>query len=87
MDRDDIKLRVRTIIQDHLEDEEVEYLENSLDSIRGLGIDSLSFVELIFRIEEEFGLKSDNGFTDEQLYEIATTDDVADLIIAAKNAE
>lgn len=86
MDREDIKARVRAIIQEQLENDEVVYDKDNLDSLRRVGVDSLSFVEVIFQIEEEFGLNSGVGVTDEQLYEIATTDDLADLILAAKIA-
>ncbi|MBL3526810.1 MAG: acyl carrier protein [gamma proteobacterium endosymbiont of Lamellibrachia anaximandri] len=85
LDREEIKARLREIIQAQLEEDEVEYDENNLDNLSELEIDSLSFVEIIFVIEDKFDVKS-GGFSDEQLKEIKTTDDIADLIIAAKSA-
>ena len=86
LDREEIKARLREIIKEQLEVDEVEYDENNLDNLTELEIDSLSFVEIIFEIEDKFDVKSDGGFSDEQLKEIKTTDDIADLIIAAKSA-
>jgi acyl carrier protein len=85
-EREVIKARVRAIIQEQLEHDEVSYDKDNLESLAELGIDSLSFVEVIFQIEEEFGVESGSGFTGEQLYTVQTTDDIADLIIAAQTA-
>ena len=85
-DREAIKARVRAIIQGQLEHDEVEYEKDNFESLAKLGIDSLSFVEVIFQIEEEFDVKPDGRFTDQQLYTIETLDDFADFIIAAKTA-
>ncbi|QYZ67899.1 MAG: acyl carrier protein [Gammaproteobacteria bacterium (ex Lamellibrachia satsuma)] len=81
-----MKARLREIIKEQLEVDEVEYDENNLDNLTELEIDSLSFVEIIFEIEDKFDVKSAGGFSDDQLKEIKTTDDIADLIIAAKSA-
>lgn len=87
LNREEIKARLREIIKAQLEIDEVEYDENNLDNLTELEIDSLSFVEIIFDIEDKFDVKSAGGrFSDEQLKEIKTTDDIADLIIAAKSA-
>ncbi|RDH87740.1 MAG: acyl carrier protein [endosymbiont of Escarpia spicata] len=86
LDREEIKARLREIIKEQLEVDEVEYDENNLDNLTELEIDSLSFVEIIFEIEDKFDVKSAGGFSDEQLKEIKTTDDIADLILAAKSA-
>ncbi|RRS30511.1 MAG: hypothetical protein OI74_16730 [Gammaproteobacteria bacterium (ex Lamellibrachia satsuma)] len=86
LDREEIKARLREIIKEQLEVDEVEYDENNLDNLTELEIDSLSFVEIIFEIEDKFDVKSAGGFSDDQLKEIKTTDDIADLIIAAKSA-
>jgi len=85
-EREVIKARVRAIIQEQLEHDEVEYDKDNLESLAEAGIDSLSFVEVIFQIEEEFRVESASGFSAGQLYTVETMDDIADLIIAAQSA-
>ncbi len=86
LNREEIKAKLREIIKAQLEIDEAEYDENNLDNLSELDIDSLSFVEIIFDIEDKFDVKSaGGGFSDEQLKEIKTTDDIANLIIAAKS--
>jgi acyl carrier protein len=85
-DRERIKSRVRAIIREQLEHDEAEYDTENLENLAELGIDSLSFVEVIFQIEEVFGVKSGSGFIDEQLYNVQTMDNIADLLVAAQVA-
>jgi acyl carrier protein len=85
-DRERIKARVRAIVQEQLEHDEVGYDKDNLENLEELGIDSLSFVEVIFQVEEAFGVKSGCGYTDEQLYGVRTLDEFADLIISAQAA-
>lgn len=85
-DRERIKARLRAIVQEQLETDEVEYDKDNLDNLEELGIDSLSFVEVIFQVEEEFGVESGSGSTDDRLYGVRTMDDLADLIISAQAA-
>lgn len=85
-EREVIKARVRAIIQEQLEHDEVKFDKDNLENLAEAGIDSLSFVEVIFQIEEEFGVESGSGFTGGQLYSVETLDDIADLVIAAQTA-
>jgi len=84
--RERIKARVRAIVHEQLETDEVGYDKGNLENLEELGIDSLSFVEVIFQVEEEFGVESGSGYTDDQLYGVRTMDDLADLIISAQAA-
>ncbi len=82
---DDIRERLRSVLKSFLDSREIPYDERNLDDLGSLDIDSLGFVELVFEIEDEFKIKP-GAIGDDQIEDIKTLDDLANLIATARSA-
>ncbi|MBI5905864.1 MAG: acyl carrier protein [Deltaproteobacteria bacterium] len=71
--------RVREIVAEQLE-RDVNEVTNEASFIDDLGADSLDIVELVMKMEEEFGIE----IPDEEAEKIKTVNDVVQYITAHK---
>jgi acyl carrier protein len=71
--------RVREIVAEQLE-RDVNEVTNSASFIDDLGADSLDIVELVMKMEEEFGIE----IPDEEAEKIKTVNDVIQFITTHK---
>jgi acyl carrier protein len=74
-----IDKRVREIVAEQLE-RDVNEVTNEASFIDDLGADSLDIVELVMKMEEEFGIE----IPDEEAEKIKTVNDVIQYIAAHK---
>jgi acyl carrier protein len=74
-----IDKRVREIVAEQLE-RDVSEVTNEASFIDDLGADSLDIVELVMKMEEEFGIE----IPDEEAEKIKTVNDVIQYIAAHK---
>jgi len=74
-----IDKRVREIVAEQLE-RDVNEVTNSASFIDDLGADSLDIVELVMKMEEEFGIE----IPDEEAEKIKTVNDVIQYITTHK---
>jgi acyl carrier protein len=74
-----IDKRVREIVAEQLE-RDVNEVTNEASFIDDLGADSLDIVELVMKMEEEFGIE----IPDEEAEKIKTVNDVIQYITAHK---
>jgi len=77
---DDISIKVRKIVADHLGIDEAKVLEES-SFIDDLGADSLDTVELVMAFEEEFG----SEISDNEAEKILTVGDAVKFIESKSN--
>lgn len=78
----DIESRVKKIVAEHLDVDEVKVASNA-SFIDDLGADSLDQVELVMAFEEEFGTE----IPDEEAEKIVTVEDAVKFIEANASAE
>jgi len=69
----DTRGRLYRIITNYLESQDIEYEESNFDKLEDVGIDSLGMLDLIFIIENEFGVQT--GEIDNEVLEKITTFD------------
>jgi len=74
-----IDKRVREIVAEQLE-RDVNEVTNEASFIDDLGADSLDIVELVMKMEEEFGIE----IPDEEAEKIKTVNDVIQYIVTHK---
>ncbi|MFA6146885.1 MAG: acyl carrier protein [bacterium] len=74
-----VEQRVREIVAEQLE-RDVNEVTNTASFIDDLGADSLDIVELVMKMEEEFGIE----IPDEEAEKIKTVNDVIQYIAAHK---
>jgi acyl carrier protein len=74
-----VEQRVREIVAEQLE-RDVNEVTNSAKLIEDLGADSLDVVELVMKMEEEFGIE----IPDEEAEKIKTVNDVTQYITTHK---
>ena len=74
-----VEKRVREIVAEQLE-RDVNEVTNAASFIDDLGADSLDIVELVMKMEEEFGIE----IPDEEAEKIKTVNDVIQYIAAHK---
>jgi len=74
-----VEQRVREIVAEQLE-RDVNEVTNAASLIDDLGADSLDVVELVMKMEEEFGIE----IPDEEAEKIKTVNDVIQYIMAHK---
>lgn len=74
-----VEKRVREIVAEQLE-RDVNEVTNSASFIDDLGADSLDIVELVMKMEEEFGIE----IPDEEAEKIKTVNDVIQFITTHK---
>ena len=74
-----VEKRVREIVAEQLE-RDVNEVTNTASFIDDLGADSLDIVELVMKMEEEFGIE----IPDEEAEKIKTVNDVIQYIAAHK---
>jgi len=74
-----VEQRVREIVAEQLE-RDVNEVTNTASFIDDLGADSLDVVELVMKMEEEFGIE----IPDEEAEKIKTVNDVIQYIAAHK---
>lgn len=70
-----MKEKVRQIIADHL-CVDVEEIEDNVDLVDELGLDSLDLVEITYQIEDEFDIRVD----DEVIESLRTVNDIVEYI-------
>jgi len=71
--------RVREIVAEQL-DKDIEEVKSESSFIKDLGADSLDIVELVMKMEEEFGIE----IPDEEAEKIKTVNDVVQYIASNK---
>ncbi|MDN5248083.1 MAG: acyl carrier protein [Wolbachia endosymbiont of Tyrophagus putrescentiae] len=76
--REDIEVKVKKIILDHIS-KDVEKFSSS-SKLSDYGTDSLDAVEIIMAAEDEFGIE----ISDEDAQKMETMDDIVEYIIAKK---
>ena len=74
-----VEQRVREIVAEQLE-RDVKEVTNASSLIDDLGADSLDVVELVMKMEEEFGIE----IPDEEAEKIKTVNDVIQYIVTHK---
>ena len=74
-----VEKRVREIVAEQLE-RDVNEVTNASSLIDDLGADSLDVVELVMKMEEEFGIE----IPDEEAEKIKTVNDVIQYIVTHK---
>jgi acyl carrier protein len=74
-----VEQRVREIVAEQLE-RDVNEVTNAASLIEDLGADSLDVVELVMKMEEEFGIE----IPDEEAEKIKTVNDVIQYIMTHK---
>jgi acyl carrier protein len=74
-----VEQRVREIVAEQLE-RDVNEVTNAASLIEDLGADSLDVVELVMKMEEEFGIE----IPDEEAEKIKTVNDVIQYIVTHK---
>lgn len=74
-----VEKRVREIVAEQLE-RDVNEVTNTASLIEDLGADSLDVVELVMKMEEEFGIE----IPDEEAEKIKTVNDVIQYIVTHK---
>jgi acyl carrier protein len=74
-----VEQRVREIVAEQLE-RDVNEVTNTASFIDDLGADSLDIVELVMKMEEEFGIE----IPDEEAEKIKTVNDVIQYIMTHK---
>ena len=74
-----VEQRVREIVAEQLE-RDVKEVTNTASFIDDLGADSLDIVELVMKMEEEFGIE----IPDEEAVKIKTVNDVIQYITTHK---
>jgi acyl carrier protein len=74
-----VEQRVREIVAEQLE-RDVNEVTNTASFIEDLGADSLDIVELVMKMEEEFGIE----IPDEEAEKIKTVNDVVQYITTHK---
>ena len=74
-----VEQRVREIVAEQLE-RDVNDVTNTASFIDDLGADSLDIVELVMKMEEEFGIE----IPDEEAEKIKTVNDVIQYILTHK---
>jgi len=74
-----VEKRVREIVAEQLE-RDVNEVTNTASFIDDLGADSLDIVEMVMKMEEEFGIE----IPDEEAEKIKTVNDVIQYIVTHK---
>lgn len=81
MTREDIALRVFTVITEHLSLMEPPALTDTL--VDDLGADSLDAIELVMAMEEEFGI----DIPDDDALEFETVRDIVEYLVTAMSEQ
>jgi acyl carrier protein len=71
----EIKEKIRTIIAQHLGRQSSELLDDTM--LTEFGLESLDAIEIVFAIEEEFGIEIPYNANDPDTFNMATLKDVS----------
>ena len=82
VDRNDVSGKIRSILNDQ-KTLAGDALDDGSRSLEDLGFDSLDALNIIFAIEEEFGISVD----DEEAKSLRTIDDLVDSVVAHLSSE
>lgn len=75
----DTRERLRRIITNYLESQDIEYHNTNFDKLEEIGIDSLGMLDVIFEIEGEFGIQT-GEIGGDVLEKITTFDGLAQMV-------
>jgi len=75
----DTRERLRRVICNYLESQDIEYHNTDFNKLEDIGIDSLGMLDVIFAIEGEFGIQT-GEVSGEVLEKITTFDGLAELV-------
>lgn len=75
----DTRERLRRIICNYLDRQDIEYQNTDFDKLEEVGIDSLGMLDVIFEIEGEFGVQT-GEVSGDVLEKITTFDGLVDLV-------
>lgn len=75
----DTRERMRRIITNYLESQDIAYHDTNFDKLEEIGIDSLGMLDVIFEIEGEFGVQT-GEIDSEVLEKITTFDGLVELV-------
>jgi acyl carrier protein len=75
----DTRERMRRIITNYLDSQDIAYQDTNFDKLEEIGIDSLGMLDVIFEIEGEFGVQT-GEIDSEVLEKITTFDGLVELV-------
>lgn len=75
----DTRERMRRIITNYLDSQDIEYKDTNFDKLEDIGIDSLGILDVIFELEGEFGVQT-GEIDNEVLEKITTFDGLVELV-------
>ena len=75
----DTRERLRRIICNYLDRQDIEYQNTNFDKLEEVGIDSLGMLDVIFEIEGEFAVQT-GEVSGDVLEKITTFDGLVDLV-------
>lgn len=75
----DTRERLRRIICNYLDRQDIEYQNTDFDKLEEVGIDSLGMLDVIFEIEGEFAVQT-GEVSGDVLEKITTFDGLVDLV-------
>ena len=79
----DTRERMRRIITNYLDSQDIQYQDTNFDKLEEIGIDSLGMLDVIFEIEGEFGVQT-GEIDSEVLEKITTFDGLVELVESLK---
>lgn len=79
----DTRERMRRIITNYLDSQDIAYEDTNFDKLEEIGIDSLGMLDVIFEIEGEFGVQT-GEIDSEVLEKITTFDGLVELVNSLK---
>ncbi|MCG6969351.1 MAG: acyl carrier protein [Gammaproteobacteria bacterium] len=79
----DTRERMRRIIINYLDSQDIHYQDTNFDKLEEIGIDSLGMLDVIFEIEGEFGVQT-GEIDSEVLEKITTFDGLVELVESLK---
>jgi acyl carrier protein len=79
----DTRERMRRIITNYLDSQDIAYEGTNFDKLEEIGIDSLGMLDVIFEIEGEFGVQT-GEIDSEVLEKITTFDGLVELVDSLK---
>jgi len=77
IDRDKVEMQIKRVLADHLEIN-IDEIKNTASLGDDLGMDSFSSIEVIYDLEEKFGIE----IPDTDLANVKTVDDIINYVIS-----
>jgi len=77
IDRDKVEMQIKRVLADHLEIN-MDEIKNTASLGDDLGMDSFSSIEVIYDLEEKFGIE----IPDTDLANVKTVDDIINYVIS-----